>query len=79
MLVLEVAKEERRLFRSNVHDVCASSRVQLRAAMLQQRREESEARELELQREEEERQNRLEALRKQVDHYLPLTLSKTLI
>lgn len=74
-----VAKEGQGLFRSNVHNVFAPSRVQLRADMLQQRKEEREARELELQREEEERQNRLEALRKQVDHYLLLTLSKTLI
>ncbi|XP_059199046.1 coiled-coil domain-containing protein 148-like [Centropristis striata] len=41
-------------------------RVQFRADMLKQRREEREARELERQREEEEKQNRLEVLRKQV-------------
>ncbi|KAM8858062.1 coiled-coil domain-containing protein 148-like isoform 1-T2 [Synchiropus picturatus] len=41
-------------------------RVQFRAEMLQKRKEEREAREAELQREEEERQNRLEALRNQV-------------
>ncbi|XP_040913634.1 coiled-coil domain-containing protein 148-like [Toxotes jaculatrix] len=41
-------------------------RVQFRADMLQRRREEREARELERQREEEEKQNRLEALRNQV-------------
>ncbi|KAF7665204.1 hypothetical protein LDENG_00149060 [Lucifuga dentata] len=41
-------------------------RVQFRADMLQQRREEREAQVVERQREEEERQNRLEALRNQV-------------
>ncbi|XP_071769827.2 coiled-coil domain-containing protein 148-like [Centroberyx gerrardi] len=41
-------------------------RVQFREEMLQRRRGEREARELEHQREEEERQNRLEALRNQV-------------
>ncbi|XP_018557935.1 coiled-coil domain-containing protein 148 [Lates calcarifer] len=41
-------------------------RVQFRADMLQRRREEREARELERQRQEEEKQNRLEALRSQV-------------
>ncbi|XP_060944076.1 coiled-coil domain-containing protein 148-like [Limanda limanda] len=41
-------------------------RVQYRADMLQRRAEEREARELEHQREEEEKQNRLEALRNQV-------------
>ncbi|XP_041857268.1 coiled-coil domain-containing protein 148-like [Melanotaenia boesemani] len=42
-------------------------RVQFRADMLQQRREEREEREFERKREEQERQNRLEALRKQVE------------
>ncbi|KAI3356187.1 hypothetical protein L3Q82_017443 [Scortum barcoo] len=41
-------------------------RVQFRADVLQQRREEKEVQELERQREEEEKQNRLEALRNQV-------------
>ncbi|XP_029348904.1 coiled-coil domain-containing protein 148-like [Echeneis naucrates] len=41
-------------------------RVQFRADMLQQRREEREMREIEHQREEEEKQTRLEALRNQV-------------
>lgn len=41
-------------------------RVQFRAEMLQQRREEREAQEAERQREDEERQKRLEALRNQV-------------
>ncbi|XP_073329324.1 coiled-coil domain-containing protein 148-like [Pagrus major] len=41
-------------------------RVQFRADMLQRRREEIEAQELERQREEEEKQNRLEVLRKQI-------------
>ncbi|XP_069388343.1 coiled-coil domain-containing protein 148 isoform X2 [Paralichthys olivaceus] len=41
-------------------------RVQFRVDMLQRRREEREARELEHQREDEEKQNRLEALRNQV-------------
>ncbi len=47
--------------------------------MLQQRKEEREARELERQREEEEKQNRLEVLRNQVDNDLLLTLSTPLI
>ncbi|KAK5921030.1 hypothetical protein CgunFtcFv8_024770 [Champsocephalus gunnari] len=42
------------------------NRVQYRAEMLQRRKEETEARELERQREEEEKQNRLEVLRNQV-------------
>ncbi|CAG5865540.1 unnamed protein product [Menidia menidia] len=42
-------------------------RVQFRAEMLQQRQEERETRELERQRGEQEKQNRLEALRKQVE------------
>ncbi|XP_033990583.1 coiled-coil domain-containing protein 148-like [Trematomus bernacchii] len=41
-------------------------RVQYRAEMLQRRKEEREARELERQREDEEKQNRLEVLRNQV-------------
>lgn len=68
-----------RLFRTDVHTLCAPSRVQFRADMLQRRRDEREARELERQREEEERQNRLEVLRNQVDHYLLLTFPTTLI
>lgn len=67
------------LFRTDVHTLCAPSRVQFRADVLQRRREEREARELEWQREEEEKQNRLEVLRKQVAHYLLLTFSTTLI
>lgn len=53
--------------------------MQFRADMLQRRREEIEAQELERQREEEEKQNRLEVLRNQVDRYLLLTFSSTLI
>ncbi|TNN84525.1 Coiled-coil domain-containing protein 148 [Liparis tanakae] len=45
---------------------CAPSRVLFRADMLQRRREEREAQELEWQREEEEKHNRLEVLRNQV-------------
>lgn len=67
------------LFRSDVHTFCAPSRVQLRANMLQRQREERAVRELERQKEEEEKQNRLEALRNQVDHYVLLSLSTTLI
>ena len=67
------------LFRSDVHTLCAPSRVQFRAEVLQRRKEEREARELERQRGEEEKQNRLEVLRNQVDHYLLLTFSTTLI
>lgn len=61
------------LLRSDVHTLCAASRVQFRAEMLQRRKEEREAWELERQREEEEKQHRLEVLRNQVDHYLLLT------
>lgn len=64
---------------SYVHPLCAPSRVQFRADMLQRRREEREAQELARQREKEENQNHLEALRNQVDHYLLLTFSTTLI
>lgn len=67
------------LFRSDVHTLCAPSRVQFRADMLQRRREERAAQELERQREEEEKQHRLEVLRHQVDRYLLLTFSATLI
>ena len=67
------------LFRSDVHTFSAPSRVQFRANMLQRRREEREALEIERQGEEEEKQNRLEALRNQVDHYLLLNFSNTLI
>lgn len=67
------------LFRTDVHTLCAPFRVQFRADMLLRRREERQARELELQKEEEEKQNRLEVLRNQVDHYLLLTFSTTLI
>lgn len=67
------------LFTSDVHTLCVPFRVQFRSDMLQRRREEREVRQLERQREEEERQHRLEVLRNQVDHYLLLTFSSTLI
>ena len=48
-------------------------RVQFREGMLQRRKEEREARQLDCLKEEEQRQNRLEALRNQVGHYKPIT------
>lgn len=58
------------LIGSDVHTLCVDcvpSRILFRADMLQRRREEREAQELEWQREEEEKQNRLEVLRNQVE------------
>lgn len=65
-------RDRRGLLGSDVNSLCASSRVQFRADVLQRRKEEREAREIERRREEEEREHRLEALRNQVGHYLPL-------
>lgn len=62
-----------------VHPLCAPSRVKFRAYMLQQQKEERKAQELARQCEREERENQLEALRKQVGHYLLLTFPTTLI
>ncbi|XP_023256973.1 coiled-coil domain-containing protein 148 [Seriola lalandi dorsalis] len=67
--VLEQRDQERLAYLRSVMEEQArrdKKRVQFRADMLQRRREEREARELEHQREEEEKLNRLEALRKQV-------------
>lgn len=65
------------LLRSDVHPLCAPSRVQFRADVLQRRREEREVQELARQKKEEEKQNHLEALQSQVDCYLLLTFSTT--
>lgn len=68
MLPVAMAKEEKRgasLMSTSLFS--APFRVQFRADMLQQRREDRDMRELERQTEEQERQNRLEALRKQVN------------
>ncbi|XP_017279986.1 coiled-coil domain-containing protein 148 [Kryptolebias marmoratus] len=68
--VLERRDQERLAALRGVMDEQARrdrQRVQFRADMLQRQREDREARELEQQREEQERQNRLEALRKQVE------------
>lgn len=78
MLVVASAEEEG-LFRSDVLTLCAPLRVRFRADLLQRRIEEREAKEAERLREEEERQNRLDALRNQVDHYLLFTPLTTLI
>lgn len=78
MLVMAVAEEERSLW-SDVHPLCVPSRVQFRADVLQQRREEREVQELARQKKEEEKRKHLEALRNQVDCYLLLTFSTTLI
>lgn len=61
--------------RLDAHPFCALHRVQFRADMLQRRKEEREAHELAQQREKEEKQNHLEALRNQVAPYLLLTFS----
>jgi len=72
--MLMVAEEREQLFSSDAYILWAPSRVQYRAEMLLRRKEEREARELERQREDEEKQNRLEVLRNQVDSFLHLAL-----
>ncbi|XP_076602661.1 coiled-coil domain-containing protein 148-like [Chaetodon auriga] len=69
MEVLEQRDQERLAYLRSVMEEQArrdKERVQFRADMLQWRREEREARELERHREEEEKQHRLEVLRKQI-------------
>lgn len=66
------------LFGSDVYPF-VPSRVLFRADMLQRRKDEREIQELVRQKEEEEKQKNLDALRNQVDHYLLLTFQSTLI